>query len=205
VREDQPRRRSPRLALAGALTATMLVAVGVMGGFGYAATAAKEAVDGVQSLLAANDPSDSIQVGGLSAGGDQYQPGFAWGDVSHTHTGPPGLTRPGGEFAPPLQVLCRGGVAVSRVRLVLDEQADLAVTVLGPGGKLLPLATGADAESTDTLTYRILVPRAFRLTLRMPCDLLQSGRSYRVRITATDPAGQASTLVIPFRPFAATD
>ena len=204
VREDRRRPFSFRVALVGGLAAAMLVAVAAVGGLGYAATAAKQALDGVQQLLAVTDSPEAIQVGGLSPGGDQYQPGFGWGDPDQTHDGPPGLTRVGGEFTPPVQALCSRGVAVTRVRLVLDEQADLRVSVLGPRGKRLPLSRGQGSETTKTLRYRILVPRAFRLALRMPCSLLQPGWKYQVRITATDPSGETSRLLIPFRPFVAT-
>jgi hypothetical protein len=204
VREDRRHPLPFRVALAGGLTAAMLVAVAAVGGLGYAATAAKQAFDGVQQLIAVNDSPEAIQVG-LSPGGDQYQPGFSWGDPDQAHDGPPGLTRAGGEFAPPLQVLCSRGVAVTRVRLVLDEQADLRVSVLGPHSKRLPLTRGQGGETTKTLRYRILVPRVLRLALRMPCSLLQPGLKYQVRITATDPSGETSRLLIPFRPFAATE
>ena len=40
---------------------------------------------------------------GLTAGGDQYRPGYGFGDENHNHTGPPGLSGKGGEKTPPAQ------------------------------------------------------------------------------------------------------
>jgi hypothetical protein len=197
--------RSPRLAFAGAVTAAMLGAVAAFGGFGYAATAVTQAFDSVQQLVAASDEADAVAVRGLSASGDQYQPGYAWGDPSHNHDGPPGLVRQGGEFAPPLQAACRGGTARVQARLVIDEQADLRVSVLDAEGNRLLLVQEGSRVGGDlsgprarTLRYRLLVPRAFRITLLIPCGLLEEGRIYRIRVAATDPGGETSTIVVPF-------
>lgn len=67
----------PRLALGGAMTALMLVALGSVGGISYAANAAKEAAKIVQKAVS---PSGAITVSGISSGGDQYRPGFGFGD-----------------------------------------------------------------------------------------------------------------------------
>jgi hypothetical protein len=186
----------PRLALAGVLTAGMLAAVGAFGGFGYAATAAKNAVDAVSGVLvAASD--DPIQVRMLTAGADQYQEGFAWGDPSHNHDGAPGISRKGGELAPPLVASCTGTVARIATRIVLDEQADLAVSVVGPGGTKLVLTQ--KGKRTKTIHYRVLVPRTVRITLRIPCSVLEDGARYKIVVQATDPDGNSSKLEIPFR------
>jgi hypothetical protein len=177
----------------------MLVGVASVGGFGYAATAAKSAFQDVRQILVASaDSGGGIKVGGLSAGGDQYQPGFAWGDPSHTHTGPPGVVRQGGELAPPLVATCRGKVSRVVLRVVLDEQADIAVTVTGPGGKTLLLNPAGDRPKTKTLRYRVLVPRALRIVFSIPCGLLEDGHNYRILVRATDPDGERATLVVPF-------
>ena len=196
----------PRLALAGALTAGMLAAVGAFGGFGYAATAAKQAVDAVSGILAAQS-DDPIEVRMLTAGSDQYQAGFAWGDPGHNHDGAPGLSQKGGDLAPPLVASCTGNVARVATRIVLDEQADLKVSVVGPGGKKLVLTqkgssvggTALDGKQTKTLTYRVLVPRTIRIALRIPCSLLEDGARYKIVIQATDPDGNTSKLQVPFR------
>lgn len=190
-------RFTPRAAFAGGLAAAMLVAAGSVGGFGYAATAAKQVVHGVTSMLTANGGGG---VGSnLNASGDQYRPGYGWGDPNHTHTGPPGLTRKGGDFAPPLTARCAtGGTARVRFTVVLDEQADLAITIFGDHGKKLPF-TAPHGGKKKKLTYRVLVPRALRLSFTIPCSLLHAGGTYIVHIQATDPSGETSTLDVPFR------
>lgn len=202
--ERPARRPHRRLALAGALTAVVLAAMAGVGGFGYAATAARQAAHAVTSLLASSS-SSAIDVT-LNAGGDQYQPGYNWGDPAHNHEGPPGLTRRGGELAPPLVASCNGQTAVVRTTIVLDEQAVLRVSVLSPNGqKLLLNQKGSriggqvSGRQTKTITYRVLVPRALRIQLRIPCSLLAQGKTYRVVIAATDPDGGSTTLKIPFR------
>jgi len=211
VREaDRPAR--PRLALAGALTAVMLIGLASVGGLGYAGTAVVRAVDNVRSILvSSHEGPDTVVVRGLSAGGDQYQPGFAWGDPSHNHTGPPGLRPRGGEFAPPLRAVCTDGTARVTTRIVLDEQADLNVSVLGSDGKKLLLSQEGSriggpvsGKQTKTIRYRMLIPRVLRIVLRIPCSVLESGQTYRIRITATDPDGQTSSLGIPFRALVGT-
>ena len=207
VREDDRRRPARfRLAFAGGLTAAMLVGVASVGGFGYAATAAKEAFKGVRTILASSDSSRSIEVRGLNAGGDQYQPGYSWGDPNHNHAGPPGLVRKGGEFAPPFLAECGGATARVTAPIVLDEQAVLRVSALGPDGKKLLLTQKGSriggelsGPQTKTIRYRALIPRVIRISLRIPCNLLEDGKTYRILITATDPGGETSTLAIPFR------
>jgi hypothetical protein len=190
-----PRRR---LALAGALTAAMLVAMASVGGLGYAATAAKQAAHAVTSLLVASGSDDAIAVS-LDAGSDQYRPGYRWGDPNHNHDGAPGLTRRGGALAPPLVASCGGQTALVKTTVVLDEQATLRVSVTGPGGQRLLLDQNGSDLSTKTITYRVLVPRALRIGLRIPCSLLDQGKTYRIQVVATDPDGGSTTLKIPFR------
>jgi hypothetical protein len=209
VRED--RRRSwfgarPRLAFAGALTVVMLAVVGGFGGFGYAATAAKQAAKAVTSFLTASGDSEAIEVRGLTASGDQYQAGYGWGDPAHNHEGSPGLKRKGGALAPPLVASCTGVSARVTASIVLDEQAVLRVSVLGPGGKKLLLTQNGSrvggelsGPQTKTIRYRVLVPRTIRISLRIPCSVLEDGAAYKIVITATDPDGNVSTLKIPFR------
>lgn len=197
--------KARRLAVAGALTATLLAGVAAFGGLGQAATAAKSAVESVEAVLTGSSSADPVTVDGLSSAGDQYLPGFAWGDPSHNHSGPPGLVEEGAEegvLAPPRQVECRDGVATLELELVLDEQADLALSILKPNGKKLGglVTTDEDGETepTNTILHRVLVPRTLEIALEIPCDRLRSGELYRLHVEAVDPSGQATELEIPF-------
>ena len=199
----------PRLALAGALSSVMLVALGAVGGISHAANAARQAVQVVQKAVA---PQGAISVQGLSAGGDQYRPGYGWGDPNHTHTGPPGLQRRGGEAAPPL----KSRVSPDRkARLVpftitLTEQAALRIHVLAPDGRQLLLtqrgskvqtgttASQLEGRQTKTIRYSVLVPRTMTITLRIPGNLVRRGQTHTIRVIAIDPEGNRSTLLIPF-------
>ena len=194
----RPRRAlvTSRVAFATGLAAAMLIAAASVGGFGYAATAARSVVHGVTSVLASND--GGAIASNFTASSDQYRPGFGWGDPGANHGGPPGVERPGGDFAPPLVADCKsGGTAVVHFAITLDEQADLTFTVFGKSGKKLPFADPS-GETTKKLDYRVLVPRVLHLKFTVPCDLLADGQTYLVHIQATDPDGNSSTLDIPF-------
>ena len=155
----------------------------------------------------------------LSAGGDQYQPGFGFGDPSHNHAGPPGLKRPGGPSGPPLQaqVSSDGKRVLVTTRILVDEQADLRITVLTPDGRKLRLVqresrvgnrgaflppsaqkSNALGPLTTTIRYRVLIPRVIRLRLSIPRALVEPGKRYKIQVVATDPSGLTSTLKIPF-------
>jgi len=199
----------PRLALAAGLSGVMLVALASVGGIGYAANAAKQAVKVVQKAVA---PTGVVSVEGISAGGDQYKPGYGWGDKNHKHDGPPGLNRRGGEAAPPLKSR-RTGDGKARIvpfTITLSEQAALRIHVLDPDGNPLLLtqkgsqvATGAsarqlDGKQTKVIRYTVLVPRELTISLRIPANLVKPGRQYTIRVIATDPDGNRSELLIPF-------
>jgi hypothetical protein len=194
----------PRLALGGAMTAVMLVAVGSVGGISYAANAAKQAAKIVQKAVS---PSGAITVTGISSGGDQYRPGYGWGDDNHTHTGPPGLQRPGGEAAPPLRSrpVANGKAKLVSFSVAIDEQAALRIHVLDASGKTLLLTqqgsrigNGISGPQTKTIRYTVLVPRSIPITLRIPANLLKAGQTYTVRVVAIDPDGARSEIRIPF-------
>jgi hypothetical protein len=194
----------PRLALGGAMTALMLVALGSVGGISQAANAAKGAAKIVQQAMS---PNGAISVSGISAGGDQYRPGFGFGDKNHNHTGPPGLQRGGGEAAPPLRTrtVAGGKAKLVSFQFQIDEQAALRIHVLDADGKSLlltqkgsSLGTGLDGPQTKTIRYTVRVPRSIPITLRIPANLLKVGATYSVRIVATDPNGERSELLIPF-------
>jgi hypothetical protein len=203
-----PRRASaPRLAFAGALTATMLAALASVGGVSYAANAAVSAAKVVKKVVAPSGQQAAISVSGISSGGDQYRPGYGFGDRNHNHTGPPGLRRRGGEAAPPARARTLAGGKAKTVSFTvqLDEQAALRIHVLSPDGEPLLLTqkgskvgAGIDGKQTKTIRYTVRVPRAIPITLRIPANLVTAGRQYRVRVVATDPDGNRSELLIPF-------
>jgi hypothetical protein len=73
-------------------------------------------------------------------------------------------------------------------KLLLDPKASEA------GG----LASDDD-DDADTISYRVLVPRALKIALEIPCSLLEQGETYVLTLVATDPDGGSTTLEIPFR------
>src|SRR3954464_4083196 len=92
VRSIVPRREQRRqLAFAGALTAALAVSLSAVGGVSYAATSLTHAAKAAVKLVSPTSHHGSVVVQGLSAGGDQYRPGYGFGDKNHEHTGPPGL------------------------------------------------------------------------------------------------------------------
>lgn len=194
-----------RLGFAGALTGALVVMLASVGGIGYAASAAKQAVHAVQRVVT---PQHAIVVKGLSAGGDQYKPGYGWGDDNHNHAGPPGLKRQGGAFQPLLTSKPVAGGKAEQVsfKINLDEQAHLWISVLGSNGKPLLLSQkgskvgkGIKGKQTKFIQYLALVPRTLPLSLRIPSNLLTSGETYRIRIVAKDKQGHKRVLIVPFR------
>jgi hypothetical protein len=197
-----------RVAVTGGLTAAMLVALGAVGGIGYAASSAAHAVKAVHRVLVPSSKQSAIVVRGLSAGGDQYRPGYGFGDPNHNHSGPPGLQRQGGAFQPLLTSQPVKGTNFERVNfnVVLDEQAHLWISVLSPQGKPLQLnqkrskvGKAIKGKPTKFIQYLALVPRTLPMSLTIPGNLLKPGKTYRVRIVARDPSGKKKTLIVPFR------
>ncbi len=197
-----------RFAFAGALTAAMLGALASVGGISYAASAARSAAEVVKEAVAPTGPKAAIGVFGINAGGDQYRPGYGFGDPNRNHTGPPGLQRPGGEAAPPLRTRSAPGGKARLVsfRIRIDEQAALRIHVLDPDGRPLLLTQKGSTvgggkitgPQTKTIRYTVRVPRSIPITLRIPANLLRTGELYQVRVVATDPGGQRTELLIPF-------
>lgn len=196
-----------RFAFAGALTAAMLGALASVGGISYAASAARSAAEVVKEAVAPTGQKAAIGVFGINSGGDQYRPGYGFGDPNHTHTGPPGLQRPGGAAAPPLRTRRApdGKARLVSFSIRLDEQAALRIHVLDPDGRLLLLTqrgskvgAGIRGPQTKTIRYTVRVPRSIPITLRIPANLLKPGELYQVRVVATDPSGQRSEILIPF-------
>ena len=202
-----------RIAFAGALTAGLLVALASVGGIGYAASSATQAVKVVKRVLVPSAAQRTIVVRGLSSGGDQYRPGYGWGDPNHNHSGPPGLTRSGGAFQPLLtaRTVDKGTAKTIAFKVNLDEQAHLWISVLSPRGKALVLTQKSKrggtkignrfvkGKQTKFIQYLARVPRTLPMSLRIPARLLTPGKTYRVRIVAKDPQGHKRTLIIPFR------
>jgi len=102
-----PKTASRQLGFAAALTATLAAALASVGGVSYAANAVTHAAAIAKSVVVTRV---HVVGKGLTAGGDQYRPGFGFGDPNHNHTGPPGVTNgKKGEKAPPTQVAPTSG------------------------------------------------------------------------------------------------
>src|SRR5665647_2480191 len=133
IRSERPalaRRSSFRIAVPVTLTAVLVGALAAVGGVGYAATSVEHAVKAVSHVFAPAKAHQAVVVEGLTSGGDQYKPGFGFGDPNHNHEGPPGLTKKGGEFAPPLTPKIEGKTAIISTSFTLDEQAHLFILSL---------------------------------------------------------------------------
>jgi hypothetical protein len=212
-----PARRvgAPRIAFAGAMTATMLVALASVGGVSYAANAAVSAVKVVKKAVVPTGEKAAISVSGISSGGDQYRPGYGWGDRNHNHTGPPGMRRgrgnQQGEAAPPLRARSApgGNALLVSTDVTFDEQASLFVSVIDRNDRPVLLTqkskrggsavgAGVDGPQTKFIRYALLVPRAIPIQLRIPANLLTRGAQYRIRVVAFDPEGNRSVLMVPF-------
>lgn len=205
-----PQRRprvAARVALTGGLTAAMLGALGAVGGIGYAASAAGQAAHALKRVVS---PQQAVVVRGLSSGGDQYKPGYGWGDDTHNHSGPPGLQEKGssGEFAPPIQPQPTkdGKAAKVAFSLSVDEQAHLWISVVDGKGKPVLLTQQASkiggkavkGKQTKSIQYQVLVPRTIPFQLQIPANLLKQSGKYKIRVVARDPDGNKRTLTLPF-------
>ena len=203
----EPRRRqAPRrqFAFAAALTAVLAIALSAVGGVSYAANAVNHAVEAAAKVVTHKAPAN-VQI--ISAGGDQYRPGYGFGDPNHNHSGPPGLEKgKPGETAPPAQLtrITRKAAIVS-TSITVDEQAALYFAIVDANGDPLLLtqkgskfAGKIDGPQTKTIHYVMLVPRTLSFALRIPANLLTPGATYRIRVIAVDADGNKSTTFIPF-------
>jgi hypothetical protein len=148
----------------------------------------------------------AISVTGLTAGGDQYRPGYGFGDPNHNHSGPPGLSGKGGEKTPPAQTRRTARKAervVTRIRI--DEQAALYLSVLDADGNRLILnqkgskiGGNLSGRQVKTIHYVVLVPRSIPIQLLVPKNLLVKGQTYTIHVIAVDSDGNKSTTDIPF-------
>jgi hypothetical protein len=173
-----------------------------------------------RSVSGATTAKHRVVVLHLTAGSDQYEPGYGFGDPNHNHAGPPGLIREGlrtrdlsptqSLALPPLQdQSSRDGLGVLvTTSFNVDEQAHLYISVVDKSGTPLLLTQHSrrggslvgkrlTGPQTKFIQYAVLIPRTIPLTLRIPANLVAAGRSYKIRISATDPSGNKSSLLIP--------
>jgi len=209
MRSLTPRRSAPlgkRLALTSALTAVMLVALASVGGASYAANALAHAAKTAVKVVRPAAHASARVPSGVSAGGDQYRPGYGFGDPDHNHVGPPGLTKGNkGSKTPPVQTKPNGKGIMVTSSISSDEQAALYFSVLGPNGEELLLTqqgsqigSGLEGPQTKSIHYVMLVPRTLPFSIRVPANLLVPGKTYTIRVIAVDAQGNKSTVLIPF-------
>lgn len=204
-RHTQQRRQ---FAFAGMLTAALAVALASVGGVSYAATAVTSAVKAATHLVAPTNHHRTAAPAHQNAGGDQYRPGYGFGDPNHTHTGPPGLTAgTPGEKTPPAQTrrIGNGKAVVVSSSITVDEQAALYFSVVDVNGNPLlvtqkgsKIGKGVSGPQTKSIHYVMLVPRTIPVTIRIPGNLLIPGATYRIRVIAVSPSGEKTTKFIPF-------
>jgi hypothetical protein len=194
-----------QLAFAATLTVTLALALAAVGGVSYAANAVTHAAAAAKSVVVTHV---HVVGKGTTSGGDQYKPGFGFGDPNHNHTGPPGLTDgKKGEKAPPTQVAKTGDhkAVTAAGQITVDEQAALYFSVLDSAGNQLLLTQkgtkiGGNVEGPQvkTIHYVMLVPRTIPVQIRVPANLLVKGQTYRIRIIAVDAQGNKSRSFISF-------
>jgi hypothetical protein len=209
VRSERPsraRRGSVRVAVPVTVTAVMVGSLAAVGGVGYAATSVTHAAKAVAHVFSPAKAHGTLTVAGATAGGDQYQPGFGFGDDNHNHEGPPGLVKKGGEFAPPLTPKIVGTTALISTSFTIDEQAHLFISVIDKKtGKQVQITQtkskigkALNGKQAKTVNYLVLVPRTIPLKLAVPARLLLPGHGYAIQVIARDPQGNKKTLLVPF-------
>jgi hypothetical protein len=189
--------RVKREAVAAAATVALLVALAAVGGVGYAASSVAGAVGAAKRVVSPHQEAASISlkaVGTAKPADDQYQPGNGYGDSNHDHDGPPGSKKGGGTSVARL-----ASVKTVMTTFTVDEQASLQISLIGKRGVAIPLVRAGRIGGATAVAYRVLVPRAIQLRLRVPASLLRTGQVYRIRVVAVDRDGNASKLFIPFR------
>jgi len=209
--------KAVRAAAALLITAPLVIALASTGGLSYAASSVDHAA---RSVSGATSATHKVVLLHLTAGSDQYEPGYGFGDPSHNHAGPPGLIREGlrtrdlspaqSLALPPLRdQSSRDGLGVLvTTAFNVDEQAHLYISVVDRSGRPLLLTQRSrrggsivgkqlTGPQTKFIQYAVLIPRTIPLTLRIPANLVAAGRAYKIRISATDPSGNKSSLLIP--------
>jgi hypothetical protein len=202
-----------RVAAVGAVTLSLAAGLAATGGLSYAASSVRGVV---KVAHRAAKPQQAVVVRGLSAGGDQYKPGFGFGDENHNHDGPPGLSRQEvtGSSADsgtiPAAPTRDAQAKVVATAVTFDEQVHLYISVIDPKNTPLLLTqkskrggstvgNGLNGPQTKFIQYAVLVPRTIPMRLRVPSNLLEPNVKYRIRIVAIDPQGNRTQLLIPFR------
>ncbi|MEA2425821.1 MAG: hypothetical protein QOH13_2231 [Thermoleophilaceae bacterium] len=208
MRSLAPRRaKRPQFAFAGALTVALAISLSAVGGVSYAANAVNSVVKAAKQIVTPKSNHLVLTINGTNAGGDQYRPGYGWGDKNHIHTGPPGLAKgKPGEKAPPAQVKRLNSKAVTvSTSVTVDEQAALYFSVLDAQGKPLLLTqkgsavgAGLNGPQTKSIHYVMLVPRTLSFQIRIPANLLVAGQTYSIRVIAVDADGNKTQTTIPF-------
>ncbi|HEV7641215.1 MAG TPA: hypothetical protein VGO39_10155 [Gaiellaceae bacterium] len=199
-----PRRR-PQSAFAVALTLGLASALAWVGGVSYAASAVTHAAGAAKSIVVTRV---HVVGAGITAGGDQYKPGYGFGDQNHNHDGPPGIAdgKPG-QKSPPTQAAPAPDkkAVLTSAQITVDEQAALYFSVLdAKGNQLLLTQRGStiggkvDGAQVKTIHYVMLVPRTIPVQIRVPANLLAKGETYRIRIIAVDAQGNKTRTFISF-------
>jgi hypothetical protein len=206
MRSLAPRRvRRPQFAFAGALTVALAISLAAVGGVSYAATAVNSVVKAAQKIVAPKSNHLVFSIKAPNAGGDQYRPGFGFGDPNHNHTGPPGLSGKDGEKAPPAQTARVGKTVKVATTIRVDEQAALYISVLDANGNRLivnqkgsKIGGAVSGKQVKTIHYVVLVPRSIPIQLLVPKNLLVKGQTYKIHVIAVDSDGNKSATDIPF-------
>jgi hypothetical protein len=201
MRSLTPRRPRRQFAFAMGLTAALAVALASVGGVSYAANAVVNVARVAEKLVAPATHRGVVVVKGLNAGGDQYQPGYGFGDKNHNHAGAPGLDKQ--EPAKTEKVGKKEKVAA---KINVDEQAALYISVLDPDGNRLVLSREGSkvgggklgGKPVKTIHFVVLVPRTISLQLLIPRNLLVPGKTYKIHVIAVDHEGNKTELDIPF-------
>jgi len=201
-----PGRRPVAFALA--LSTVLAVSLAAVGGVSYAASAVTQVAKVARQIVTPSTHHAAAKSARPNAGGDQYQPGFGFGDPNHTHTGPPGLTAgTPGEKTPPAQTktVAGGKAIVVSTSITVDEQAAIYFSVVDAVGNPLlvtqqgsKIGGGVNGPQTKSIHYVMLVPRTIPVTIRIPANLLIPGQRYRIRVIAVSPLGDKTTTFIPF-------
>jgi hypothetical protein len=196
------KRNTKSRAFAATLTVALVASLAAVGGVSYAANAVAHVA---KKIVTPSSTNGAVVVKGLNAGGDQYQPGFGFGDPNHNHSGPPGLAGKSGEKTPPAQTATVGKTEKVVTTIRVDEQAALYVSVLDSTGNRLVLnqkgskvGTAVSGVQVKTIHYVVLVPRSIPIQLLVPKNLLVKGQTYTIHVIAVDSDGNKSSTDIPF-------
>jgi hypothetical protein len=211
LRKPSCRRGALRRAVAaGAMTAMLFAALGATDSLSYAADSAVRLGMTAETAATAHRSTAARKV---TAGSDQYQPGFGFGDPEHNHDGPPGLDIAKHEAAetpaPAVGVDAQALAKLVGASISFDEQVHLYISVVDSTNRRLLLTQSSKrggskvgsalaGPQTKVIQYAVLVPRTIPIQLRVPANLLDRKLTYRIRVVAVDPQGNRSTVLIPF-------